>query len=198
MQKKSFNYLKIFTVFVSVLFVTSCGIYSPSDARKVSPNVEERIQKNIEEGKGIRFGIGQGSKDMHFEFSSSNELWRASLDILDFIPLSNVDYSGGIIITDWYNEGTASNEAIKITIRFLSNEIRADGLDVVIHKRICKGTTVNCKVTKYSSGLEEEIKFAILKKATILQKRGSDKKKALSKKEYKKKYGKALKDRKKN
>ena len=144
----------MYTVFVSVLFATSCGIYSPSDDRKVSPNVEERIQKNIEEGKGIRFGIGPGSKDMHFEFSSSNELWRASLDILDFIPLSNVDYSGGIIITDWYNEGTASNEAIKITIRFLSNEIRADGLDIVIHKRVCKGTAVNCKVTKYSSGLE--------------------------------------------
>ena len=198
MQKKSFNYLKIFTVFVSVLFVTSCGIYSPSDARKVSPNVEERIQKNIEEGKGIRFGRGGGSKDMNFEFSSSNELWRASLDILDFIPLSNVDYSGGIIITDWYSEGTASNESIKITIRFLSNEIRADGLDVVIHKRVCKGTAVNCKVTKYSSGLEEEIKLAILKKATILQKKCSDKKKSLSKKEYEKKYGKALKDRKKN
>ena len=198
MKKKSFNYLKVFTVFVSVLFAASCGIYSPSDARKVSPNVEERIQKNIEEGKGIRFGIGRGSKDMHFEFSSSNELWRASLDILDFIPLSNVDYSGGIIITDWYNEGTASNEAIKITIRFLSNEIRADGLDVVIHKRVCKGTAVNCKVTKYSSGLEEEIKLAILKKATILKKRGDDKKKSLSKKEYEKKYGKALKDRKKN
>ena len=198
MQKKSFNYLKIFAVLVSVLFATSCGIYKPSDARKVSPNVEERIQKNIEEGKGIRFGIGRGSKDMHFEFSSSNELWRASLDILDFIPLSNVDYSGGIIITDWYNEGTASNEAIKITIRFLSNEIRADGLDVVIHKRVCKGTAVNCKVTKYSSGLEEEIKLAILKKATILRKRGDDKKKTLSKKEYEKKHGKALKDRKKN
>ena len=198
MQKKSFNYLKIFAVLVSVLFATSCGIYKPSDARKVSPNVEERIQKNIEEGKGIRFGIGRGSKDMHFEFSSSNELWRASLDILDFIPLSNVDYSGGIIITDWYNEGTASNEAIKITIRFLSNEIRADGLDVVIHKRVCKGTAVNCKVTKFSSGLEEEIKLAILKKATILRKRGDDKKKTLSKKEYEKKHGKALKDRKKN
>ena len=198
MQKKSFNYLKIFAVLVSVLFATSCGIYQKSDARKVNPNVDERIQKNIEEGKGIRFGIGKGSKDMHFEFSSSNELWRASLDILDFIPLSNVDYSGGIIITDWYNEGTASNEAIKITIRFLSNEIRADGLDVVIHKRVCKGTAVNCKVTKYSSGLEEEIKLAILKKATILKKRGDDKKKSLSKKEYEKKYGKALKDRKKN
>ena len=198
MQKKSFNYLKIFTVFVSILFATSCGIYKPSDARKVSPNVEERIQKNIEEGRGIRFGIGQGSKDMHFEFSSSNELWRATLDILDFIPLSNFDYSGGIIITDWYNEGTAADESIKITIRFLSNEIRSDGLDIIIHKRICEGSTLNCKVKKYSSALEEEIKFEILKKATILKKDGEDKNIEKNKKEYEKKAGKALKDRKKN
>lgn len=198
MQKKSFNYLKIFMVFVSISFATSCGIYKPSDARKVSPNVEDRVQKSIEEGKGIRFGLGGGSKETYFEFSSSNELWRATLDILDFLPLSNVDYSGGIIITDWYNEGTASNEAIKITIRFLSNEIRSDGLDIVIHRRICKGTTVNCKVEKITSGLEEEIKLAILRKATILQKKGDKKIKEKNKKEYEKKHGKALKDRKKN
>jgi len=186
-------------LFLLSFLLTSCGMLKPSDARKVSPNVDERVQQAIEEGRGFRIGSGGiGKGGTNFEFASSNELWRASLDILDFIPLSNVDYSGGIIITDWYNEGTASNEAIKITIRFLSNEIRADGLDVVIHKRVCKGTAVNCKVTKYSSGLEDEIKLAILKKATILQKRSSDKKKSLSKKEYEKKYGKALKDRKKN
>ena len=198
MQKKSTNYLKIFIVLVSILFFTSCGIYKPSDARKVSPNVEDRVQKALKEGRGIRFGMGgAGKKNTNFEFSSSNELWRASLDVLDFLPLSNVDYSGGIIITDWYNEGTASNESIKITIRFLSNEIRSDGLDIIIHKRICKGTAVNCKVLKYSSGLEDEIKLAILKKATILQKKDSDKRKSKSKKEYEK-LGKALTERKKN
>ena len=198
MQKKSFNYLIIFIVFVFISFATSCGIYKPSDARKVSPNVEERVQKSIEEGKGIRFGLGKGSKETYFDFASSNELWRATLKVLDFLPLSNVDYSGGIIITDWYGEGTASNESIKITIRFLSNEIRSDGLDIVIHKRVCEGTTVNCKVTKYSSSLEEEIKLAILKKATILKNKGDKKSKEKNRKEYEKKHGKALKDRKKN
>ena len=199
MQKNSFNYIKVFIVLVFISFATSCGIYSPSDARKVSPNVEDRIQKALEEGKGIRFGLGAGSKkNTNFEFSSSNELWRASLEILDFLPLSNVDYSGGIIITDWYNEGTAVDESIKITIRFLSNEIRSDGLDIVIHKRICQGTTVNCKVKKITSGLQEEIKLAILKKATILKNKGDKKSKEKNKKEYEKKHGKALKDRKKN
>ena len=198
MQKNSFNYLIIFIVFVFISFATSCGIYKPSDARKVSPNVEERVQKSIEEGKGIRFGLGKGSKETHFDFASSNELWRATLDVLNFLPLSNVDYSGGIIITDWYSEGTASNESIKITIRFLSNEIRSDGLEIVIHKRVCEGTTVNCKVKKYSSNLEEEIKLEILKKATILKNKRDKKNKEKNKKEYEKKHGKALKDRKKN
>ena len=199
MQKNTLDYLKIFIILVFILFLNSCGIYQKSDARKVSPNEDDRIQKAIEEGKGIRFGLGAGSKkNTNFEFSSSNELWRASLEILDFLPLSNVDYSGGIIITDWYNEGTAADESIKITIRFLSNEIRSDGLDIIIHKRICEGSTLNCKVKKYSSGLEEEIKFAILKKATILKKEGDDKNIKKNKKEYNKKAGKALKERKKN
>ena len=41
-------------------------------------------------------------------------MWRATLEILDFLPLANVDYSGGIITTDWYNEGTASDESLKL------------------------------------------------------------------------------------
>ena len=113
-------------------------------------------------------------------------LWRATLDVLDFLPLANVDYAGGIVITDWYSEGTSSEESIKITIRFLSNEVRADALAVLIHKRICK-TTNNCNISKMSSAtLEEEIKFSILKKATLLQRYKLD----TRKKNYKKKYGK--------
>ena len=168
------------------LFLTfACGIYAPSDARKVSPNVEDRVAKAIEEGKGFQLNkIGKGKGSGTFEFASSNPLWRASMEVLDFLPLTNVDYSGGIIITDWYNEGTINNESIKITVRFLSNEIRADGLLVIIHRRICN-KQLDCKVLKIKSSLEEEIKIAILKKATIFQKYDTEQKV----KEYKKKYG---------
>jgi len=96
-------------------------------------------------------------------------MWRASLEILDFLPLSNVDYSGGIITTDWYNEGTASDESIKITIRFLSNEIRADGIKVIVHKKKCN-IKQNCIVKKISSALQYELQVAILKKASIFEK----------------------------
>ena len=152
-------------------FTNSCGLYQPSDARKVSPNVDERVQKNLEEGKGITLGdaFGKGKGGTNYQFASSNPMWRATLEVLDFLPLANVDYSGGIITTDWYNEGTASNESIKITIRFLTNEIRADGLKVIVHKKKCN-TQQNCSVKKRSSVLETELQLAILKRAVIFEK----------------------------
>ena len=51
-------------------------------------------------------------------------MWRASLETLDFIPLSTVDYSSEMIITDWYNDNNSIDESLKISVRFMSNEIR--------------------------------------------------------------------------
>ena len=171
-------------LFLLSFLLTSCGMLKPSDARKVSPNVDERVKQAIEEGRGFRVGSGIGKGGTNFEFASSNELWRASLEVLDFLPLSNVDYSGGIIITEWYSEGTSNDEAIKITVRFLSNEIRADGLSVIIHKRVCNKFQ-QCTTAKIKSTLEEEVKLAILKTATLLEKGKYEK----NKEEYIKKYG---------
>ena len=110
-----------------------------------------------------------GGGKTNYQFASSNPMWRATLEILDFLPLSNVDYSGGIIATEWYNEGTSLDESIKITIRFLSNEIRADGLKVIVHKKKCNSKQ-KCIVKKISSALEYELQVAILKKASIFEK----------------------------
>ena len=152
-------------------FLNSCGLYQPSDARTVSPNVDERVKKNLEEGKGITLGdaFGKGGGGTNYQFASSNPMWRATLEILDFLPLSNVDYSGGIVTTDWYNDGTSADESIKITVRFLTNEIRADGLKIIVHKKKC-GIQQKCTVKKISSALEYELQVAILKKAAIFEK----------------------------
>ena len=164
------NIFYILTAIAFLVSLNSCGIWDPADARKVSPNADERVKKNLEEGRGITLGgaLGGGSKT-NYQFASSNPMWRATLEILDFLPLSNVDYSGGIITTDWYNEGTASDESIKITIRFLSNEIRADGIKVIVHKKKCN-IKQKCIVKKISSALEYELQVAILKKASIFEK----------------------------
>ena len=169
-RSKSLAFLGSLLIFL--FLAHSCGIYKPVDARKISPNVDERVAQNIAEGRGFKLsklGVGGGGGGTNFEFSSSNELWRASLDVLDFIPLTNVDYSGGVIITDWYNEGTSSNEALKITVRFLSNEIRSDALDIKVFKKNCE-IGKNCKIVSSEGKLNNELKLAILKKAAILEK----------------------------
>ena len=51
------------------------------------------------------------------------------------MPLVTVDYSGGMIITDWYTDSNTTNDSLKFTIRFLSNQIRADSLKIIIHKK---------------------------------------------------------------
>ena len=151
--------------------VVSCGPLKPkyTDLRKIPGDPKGKREKNIREGRGFRaMGMMEKKGSGSFEFASSNEMWRATLDLLDFTPLSNVDYSGGIIITDWFSE-TSDQNPIKITVRFLSTEIRADGLKVIIHKKICKKID-DCKIVKIDSTLEQEIKLAILKKAATMKK----------------------------
>ena len=161
--------LLVIGVFI-LSFFSSCGIYAPSDARKISPNSKERVKKNLEEGKGISLGKMMGNRGgTNYQFASSNPMWRATLEILDFLPLANVDYSGGIITTDWYNEGTSLDESIKITVRFLTNEIRSDGIKIIVHKKRCD-IQQSCKITKIPSALEQELQVAILKKAILFEK----------------------------
>ena len=164
------KFLKKFSIALlslSLLYLNSCGLYRPTDARKVSPNADERVKKNQAEGKGFTLGSGK-NKGGTFQFASSNPLWRASLDILDFMPIINASYSGGIIITDWYDEND-SKSSIKITVKFLSNEIRPDGLEVLIYKKNCKSFE-SCQSNKTDSKINSELKMAILKKAARIEK----------------------------
>ncbi len=154
-------------LFLVLLISSSCGIYKPVDTRKVPVNANERIKKNMEEGRGFRLS-NLGKKGGDFLFSSSNPMWRASMDKLSFAPLSVVDYGGGIIITDWFSNET-SEEEIKIAVRFLSNEIRSDALKIIIHKKKCESYN-KCVINEIENSTNNEIKLAILKQAAKLQK----------------------------
>jgi len=161
-----------------ILILSSCskGFFKPGDARKNPPDPKLRVKKNLEEGKGFRIDnmIKGGSGATNFEFASSNELWRASLDVLDFMPLTSANYSGGIIITDWYSEQGNADESLKITIRFLSNEIRSDAIDVDVFYKKCV-TPRNCSINKQDGQIKKEITRQILAKATIFKKQSKDK-----------------------
>ena len=166
---------------LSACFLTlSCAALKPEkvDTRKVPINAEERARKNINEGRGISLKELVGGGQTNFEFSTSNPMWRASLEILDFLPMSTVDYSGGIIITDWYSDTSSGNEdSIKITVRFLSNDIRSDSLKIIVHKKKC-ASQQPCKVEILSkSAISQELRTSIIKKASLLEKESKNKKK---------------------
>ena len=191
--------LKIVKLIILLFVLTSvsnCGsnIFKRADVKDVPVNVNERVKKNIEEGRGIRFGKGSAQGGV-FDFASSNELWRASIEVLDFVPFTNASYSGGILITEWFDGGSNNNSEnkrnLKITVRFLTNEIRSDALSVSIHEKICKINDTSCSVKKISSDLENEIKIAILKRAAFLEKNQFNE----NAEEYRKEKRSILKDR---
>ena len=161
------------------LFLTGCNGKLPGgDARKFPANPEERLKKNLEEGRGFKLNDSlKKQRGGVFEFASSNSLWRASLDTIDFMPLSSVNYSGGIIITDWYSENTSSNESIKVSIRFMTNEIRSDALNIKVFNKKCIDNLLSCKITEQDGILVKELKREILKKATLYNNEKEKKKK---------------------
>ena len=168
----------IITFFLSLLiFTSSCGLYKKVDQRELPDTAKAKARKNVEEGRGIGLGGIIRGGGTNYEFSTSNPIWRASLETLDFLPMNTVDYSGGIIITDWYSENNSSRESIKITVRFLSNEIRSDSLKIVVHKKICDNTS-NCIVNLLTdSVIQNELQTTIIKKAAALEKLDKNKKK---------------------
>lgn len=129
----------------------------------------------MEEGKGLRLS-GLGKKKTNFQFASSNPIWRASLDVLDFAPLLSANYSGGIIITDWIStEDQRLNEFYKITIKFLSNELRSDALKITLHEKKCSINN-QCKISEVESNVvKKEISKKILKIAALYEKKDLEK-----------------------
>jgi len=172
-----------FLALISLLISGCNGKFPGADARKYPADPKKRVEQNLSEGRGFKLtDTFNKSRGGVFDFASSNGLWRASLDIIDFMPLSSVNYSGGIIITDWYSENNNPNESIKISIRFMTNEIRSDALNIKVFNRKCLDSLLNCKITETEGVLVTELKKEILKKAAIYKKMDEDKK---GKKDYK-------------
>lgn len=166
---KKRNNLIIFLAIIFLTLLSSCQALKPKkvDLRKRPVDATERARQNVEEGRGFSLNkIGKNSST-NYEFSTSNPLWRASLEILDFIPMSTVDYSGGIIITDWYSDNN-SDVSYKITVRFLSNEVIANSIKIIVHEKKCK-TNLNCSIKATDSKIQFELLKSILSKAAKLE-----------------------------
>ncbi len=160
------TFLINFFVIFSLFFNYSCSTPKFLKPSKVDGpvNAKERARKNVTEGRGVSLGGMMGKRGTNYEFSTSNPLWRASLETIDFMPLSTVDYSGGIIITDWYSDSNNSSDSIKITVRFLSNEIQSNSIKIIVHNKECRANE-NCAINEIDSNIKFELQKTILAKA---------------------------------
>jgi len=171
------KFIKLILLLSLISSLNSCGplSYKKTDAKKFPADPALRVKKNMEDGKGFKLFDSERKVGTTYEFASSNELWRATLDTIDFMPLTTANYSGGIIVTDWYSDNQNLDENIKITVRFLTNEIRSDALDLKIFYRKCDSSN-KCKIIEKKGNLSKELKKEILKKATTYQQQAKDKK----------------------
>jgi len=171
------NYKKcqcFLTIILSAIILVGCAKEKDTtENEKFEPSAYERARQFAEKNPVTILG-GSNNKNTNFEFGSSNILWRASLKTLDFIPLTNADYSGGVIITDWYS-ASENKEQIKIQIRFFSNELRSDSIDIKSHKRTCESNGL-CKNLIVSENFNREIKESILNTARLIKIEESKKK----------------------
>lgn len=164
----------ILTLWICLLFQSGCSDalkFRKVDANEFPPDPKERVKKNMEEGRGFRLMGNISNNSGNFEFASSNPLWKAALDTIDFMPLVSANYSGGIIITDWYTDSSTPDESIKLTIRFLTNEIRADALDIKVFVKKCQSNLINCSIVEKEGQLKSDLSLNILKKATLYSKK---------------------------
>ena len=165
---------RLIPLFLIVILLAGCGDafkFRKVDATEFPPDPKLRVKKNMEEGRGFRLMEGI-NKNTTYDFASSNPLWRATLDTLDFMPLVSANYSGGVVITDWYSENNSTKQSIKISVRFLTNEIRSDALDINIFIKECLSDTNNCQITQSENELKTELALNILKKAAKYEEEG--------------------------
>jgi len=170
----------IFLILFLALF-TSCSYFKKDnsaegkvDEKPKKKIVSANIDEKIESGSGTLFG-GSKDKDNNFQFTTSNALWRASLDVLEDLPLSEVDYSGGMIVTDWYSP-RLSKESVKISVQFASSEVKASSISIKSFKRVCENNS-KCETKPLGSNFNNKIKENILKVAREIKIKDNLKKK---------------------
>ena len=164
---------KNFLIIISLIFLNQCAKTDPITGERViiDPNLDRKASEFRDKGGGL-FGdinkIGKNVGGGSFEFASSNVLWRATLKSLDFLPLLNADYSGGIIIYDWYSQTNNPKEQIKISVQFLNNELRSDSVKITAHKKICE-TAERCSNSTLDQNFANSIKESIITSARTLK-----------------------------
>jgi hypothetical protein len=161
-----YNYIKYLYLLPILALLFSCSKNENQSQEIFEPNVDKRARAAVEGGITV-FG-NKSSGSTTYEFASSNVLWRATLKSLDFLPLINADYSGGVIIYDWYSQSNNPKEQIKVSVQFLNNELRSDSIKITAHKKICE-TIERCSNSTLDQNFANSIRDSIITSARTLK-----------------------------
>ena len=163
--------ISLLSLVFCLILLSNCAKNDPTTNEKVlfETDTNKRAKEFAEKGGGIFGDINnKKSGSTTFEFATSNVLWRATLKSLDFLPLLNADYSGGIIVYDWYSQTNNPKEQIKISVQFLNNELRSDSIKITAHKKICE-TLERCSNSTLDQNFASSIKESIIASARTLK-----------------------------
>ena len=164
--------MRFLTLVLVVFLINGCS--SPKDpvtgeTTTYEPDPRKRAKEYADKGGGIFGDLNNKKPGTNiYDFATSNVLWRATLKSLNFLPILNADYSGGIVIYDWYSEDFNSSEQIKVSVRFLNNEVRSDSLEINVYKKVCE-TFDKCKTIKMKNNFPNELKENILSVARLMK-----------------------------
>ena len=164
--------MRLLLILSLLLSLSNCNMFKaerdPVSGKKIrkEPDLMKRSDIYADEQGGI-FNSKKSKQGTTYNFATSNIIWRATLESLDFVPLQSANYSGGVLITDWYSNDINSNESIKIEVRFLSDKASPSSLKIISYKKICKNS--NCKIAKLSENFNDKLLSSIMIKVRELK-----------------------------
>lgn len=165
--------MRFFIFSILLFYLTGCGVFKadvdPITGKKLrkEPDLMKRGEDFATEKGGIFNSKKASGRGTTYDFATSNIIWRATLESLDFVPLQSANYSGGVLITDWYSNDINSNESIKIEVRFLSDEASPSSLKIISYKKVCNNS--NCKIAKLSDSFNDKLLSSIMVKVRELK-----------------------------
>jgi len=150
------SFVKIIVAASAALALTACG-----------SNDKQGFRTGDIESGGLSFGGGKKKGGGEAGIGVNSFLWRATLDTVNFMPLSSADPFGGVIITDWYTNPQVPTERFKLTVYILDTRLRADGLKVNVFRQVNTNGAWNDAAADPQTGID--IENAILTRARQLR-----------------------------
>ena len=163
---------KILTAGCAIFLLTACDMLAkgvqdtpltPEDAR------EERRGKLTGEDGWNLLGDDKGDKESGARLGVNSFVWRATLDTLAFMPLSNADPFGGTVLTDWYEDPNNPGERFKVNAIIMDSALRADAIKLTLFKQAVDDQTGAWRDIKVSPELSRKLEDTILTRARELR-----------------------------